>query len=621
MRFTRTIERGHRRSAWIGVAVALTVIALALAGCSGGSGTTSGSGSAPGQATDTATFALPPATTANWIWPFAGLANFSVTNVGSFEQLMYRPLYWFGDSKGSPAINENLSLASLPVYSDGGKTVTIKLKNYKWSDGTEVTARDVLFWFNMSKAQPSDYAGYVPGQFPDNIVSATAPNAHTVVFKTDKVYSQQWFTYNQLGQITPMPKAWDETAKGTSSNCETTVSDCKAVYKFLESQAKDLPTYDTNPLWKVVDGPWTLKKFNSDGHVSFVPNTKYAGPQKATLKQFNLAPYTTDSAEFNVLRGGQTIDVGYIPNQDIASPKPATTAPDKAGPNPVKNYNLVPLFLYGVNYFPINFNNPTHGAIFKQLYFRQALTSVVDQNTIIKSTAKNYGVATTGPVPTYPASSLVSALEKKFPYPFSISTASKDLSENGWTVVKNGVTTCTNPGTAKGECGDGITSGEALTFDLPYASGSQTIDTAMQSLKSNAAEVGITLNLKAVPFNTVLADGTPCSGVNCTWDFANWGGGWAYDPDYYPTGESLFETGAGSNSGSYSNPAIDKLISDTNTKSGTRVMQAYEDALVKDAPVIWQPNYTYSLTEIATGLKGVTPQNPFAVLTPEYWHY
>jgi peptide/nickel transport system substrate-binding protein len=37
--------------------------------------------------------------------------------------------------------------------------------------------------------------------------------------------------------------------------------------------------------------------------------------------------------------------------------------------------------------------------------------------------------------------------------------------------------------------------------------------------------------------------------------------------------------------------------------------------------VIWSPNYTYSLTEVANGLKGVTPQNPYGSLTPEEWHY
>lgn len=617
----RTKVTSKLKSRWVHLAAGLVIASVALAGCSGTSGSSSSSG--PGASANTATFALPPATTANWIWPFAPIADFSVTNAGSFQELMYRPLYWFGDSKGSPALDESLSLAKLPVYSDGGTTVTIKLKSYKWSNGEKLTAQDVLFWFNMEKAEKANYAAYVPGQFPDNVVSATAPNSTTVVFKTDKAYSQQWFTYNQLGQITPMPAAWDKTSATADGTCSTDVTGCSAVYKYLNAQSKDLPTYATNKLWQVVDGPWHLKSFNADGHVSFIPNTKYSGPVKPTLKQFNLAPYTTEDAEFNVLRSGQTIDVGYIPASDISQPKSASSGPAAAGPNPLKNYDLVPQFLYGINYFPINFNNPTVGPIFKQLYFRQALQSVVDQNSIITTAAKNYGVPTTGPIPSYPASPLISSVEKNNPYPFSLSKASKLLSDNGWTVKPGGVTTCTSPGTAAGDCGTGITQGQPLTFSLPYASGNSETTTAMESMKSNASKVGITLNLSSAPFNTIIGNAVPCkpTDASCSWEFENWGGGWTYDNDYYPTGESIFETGAGSNVGSYSSPTMDALINDTNTKSGTAVMQTYENALAKDLPVVWQPNYTYSLTEIASGLKGVTPQSPFGVLTPENWRY
>lgn len=602
----------------------IAVVLLALTGCSSGNGSpnaTTASANAPGKAANTATFAEPPNTVPNWIWPFAPIADFSVSNSSDLQYLMFRPLYWFGND-GKAEVNDSLSLAAAPVYSNGGKTVTIKLKPYNWSNGTAVTSADVMFWFNMAKAEKTNYAAYVPGQFPDNIVSATAPDAKTIVFNTDKAYSQQWFLSNQLGQITPMPAAWDMTAANTKGTCASSESGCAAVYKYLIAQSKDLPTYATNPLWQVVDGPWSLKSFNSDGHITFVPNTKYSGPVKPTLKEFIEVPFTTDSAEFNVLRGASTIDVGYLPTQDLSSPRPANTSPGQAGPNPLSaNYTLAPWNLYGINYFPINFNNPTVGPIFKQLYFRQALQSTVDQKGILTSAAKNYGFETTGPVPLFPDSPLISATEKSNPYPFNIDAAKKYLTDNGWTVASGTAATCSKPGTAAGDCGAGVTAGQKLSFNLQYASGTQTITTAMQSLKSNAAQAGIILNISPAPFNTVTGTAIPCSGKTCTWEMGNWGGGWVYAPDYYPTGETLFQTGAGSNSGSYSNAAMDKLISDSTTQSGTAVMQAYENALAKDVPVIWQPNYTYSLTEVANGLKGATTQNPYSAINPEDWHY
>ena len=127
-----------------------------------------------------------------------------------------------------------------------------------------------------------------------------------------------------------MPEAWDKTASGPS-HCSTTVSDCAAVYKYLDGQSKSLTTYVSSPLWSVVDGPWKLSAFNADGHVTFVPNKSYSGPVKPSLSQFQEVPFTTDSAEYGVLQApnSQTIDVGYLPEQD-APAKPA--GPARSGP-------------------------------------------------------------------------------------------------------------------------------------------------------------------------------------------------------------------------------------------------------------------------------------------------
>ena len=71
-------------------------------------------------------------------------------------------------------------------------------------------------------------------------------------------------------------------------------------------------------------------------------------------------------------------------------------------------------------------------------------------------------------------------------------------------------------------------------------------------------------------------------GASCTWEIENWGGGWIYSPDYYPSGEVLFQTGAGSNSGSYSDPTDDKLIKETDfgdaTPRGLRELPRQEPA-------------------------------------------
>ena len=188
--------------------------ALTLAGSLGfvglGYGVVGTGPSASAAASDDVTFALPPATVPNYMFPIFSGAQDSIVNVYQMQQIMFRTLYYFGNGT-SPEVNETLSLAKLPVFSDGGTTVTITLKSYKWSDGDPVTSRDVIFFMNLLKSDESNWADYVPGEFPSNVTSVTAPNASTIVMHLNKAYSSTWFLYNELSQITPLPQqAWDK---------------------------------------------------------------------------------------------------------------------------------------------------------------------------------------------------------------------------------------------------------------------------------------------------------------------------------------------------------------------------------------------------------------------------
>jgi peptide/nickel transport system substrate-binding protein len=222
-------------------------LALGVAACSSGGNSASGGGSpSAGTAVSggTATVAVTNGTQPNYIWPFTPATNYSVFNVEMFQWLMYRPLYMFGDNGSSVAVNYALSPAEKPVYSNGGKTVTITMKGWKWSNGETVDAKDVAFWINMEKAEKANYAGYSPGTFPDNLVSYSITSPDTIVLHLAKAYSSNWFTYNQLAEITPMPMAWDVTsagAKAGSGGCATSAAKCKAVYKFLSPRPRVNP--------------------------------------------------------------------------------------------------------------------------------------------------------------------------------------------------------------------------------------------------------------------------------------------------------------------------------------------------------------------------------------------
>jgi peptide/nickel transport system substrate-binding protein len=516
-------------------------------------------------------------------------------------------------------MNNSLSLANPPTFN--GNKVTIKLKKYMWSNGKQVTAQDVVFWLNMELAEPANYGAYTG--FPANVKNITAVSPTEVTMTMNKAYSQTWFLYNELSQITPMPAAWDRTASGPS-DCATKVSDCAAVYNYLNAQSKNLSGYVSSPLWSVVNGPFKLSAFNADGHITFVPNKSYSGPVKPKLAQFQEAPFTTDAAEYDVLQSPSAstkLSVGYLPEQDApAKPSGATV-----GNNPLasKGYTLSPLYPWGINYFVVNFQSSVgdHAAVIKQLYFRQALEYMMNQAAVISGPLRGYGAVTVGPVGAAPVTQFLSGTGKAGdPYPYNPGKAKSLLTGNGWKVVPNGVTTCTDPS----KCGPGVTKGTGLSFTLPYATGVSWITSEMTQLQSNAATIGIKINLKPEPFDqvTALAAGNcKVAKIPCNWDMANWGGGWSFAPDYLPTGEELFQSGAVANSGGYADSQNDSLIQKTLTSSDLQDMYTWQDYLAPKLPMMWQPTGAYSLTEIASNLKGATPQSPTLSINPENWYF
>jgi len=598
----------------LAAAAGAAALALVAAGCSSGSSPSS-AGTTPVSG-GTAVFAEPPASTPNYIFPYTSSTYISDINIFNLQALLYRPLYWFGQN-GQPTANASLSLASPPLFN--GTKVTINLKHYLWSNGTPVTATDVMFWLNMETADPTDFGAYTG--FPGTVVkdiTVVSPTELTMVM--DKPYNATWFLYNELSQITPMPAAWDRTASGPS-DCATTVSDCTAVYNYLDGQAKDLTSYVTSPLWSVVDGPWKLSAFNADGHITFVPNKSYSGPVKPRLAAFQEVPFTTDTAEYDVLRSPSSstkIDFGYLPQQD-APAKPAGAA---VGSNPLPGYTLVPWTFWAINYFVVNYQSTTgNGPIIKQLYFRQALENLMNQAAVLAGPLRGYGTETVGPVANTPTTSFLSPQGKAGNlFPYDPAKAKSLLTSHGWTVVPNGVSTCASPS----RCGPGIKKGQGMSFTLPFATGTAWIEAEMTQLQSNAATVGIKLNLVPKPFNQVLSvAGGNCvvAKLPCNWDMANWGGGWSFAPDYLPTGEELFITGAVANSGGYSDARNDAMINQTLTSSNLQYMYNWQDYLSAQLPMIWQPQADYQLTEIASNLKGATPLSPTLSINPENWYF
>ena len=136
------------------------------------------------------------------------------------------------------------------------------------------------------KASPAtEWCGYAPGYFPDNVTSYSAPNPSTFVINFNKAYNPEWVLYSELSQITPMPLAWDRTSLSQPAPHEPTTAICRtrrspAPRRSTSSstrQSKQLGSWASSPLWSVVDGPFKLQSFNTDGQVTLVPNPQLLG--------------------------------------------------------------------------------------------------------------------------------------------------------------------------------------------------------------------------------------------------------------------------------------------------------------------------------------------------------
>jgi peptide/nickel transport system substrate-binding protein len=569
----------------------------------------------------------------NYIFPMFSSAYCGYTSL-QLTYLLFRPLYWYGNNY-TPTIDYSYSVGQKPQVSSDNRTYTIHLRPWSWSDGERVTSRDLVFWMNLLKASPAtEWCGYVPGYFPDDVASFSAPNPSTFVITFKRAYDPEWVIYNELSQLFPLPLAWDRTSfrqpAPTSDNGhlpDTTTAGATAVYKFLDAQSKATGSWASSPLWSVVDGPFKLQSFSSSGEVTIVPNRHYSGAPKPTIAKLVELPFTSEAAIFNEMRsvGPSGITIGTVPPQ--YAPQVRTLAKEGFVINKAASY--------GYSYFPMNFNSNApepgggkFGYLVRQLYFRQAIQRLVDQTGWIHAFLDNTADPTYTSIPLAPPSPLVdSNAIATNPYPFSVAAAKQLLASHGWKVVPGGTTTCQDPAL----CGLGIKKGESISFNLDYESGVVTLADEMNDLAAQANKVGIHIDLTTHPFNDVITTSAPCtmSQSSCNWTAANWGSpSWIYVLDYLPTGESLYNLGSAANNGNYSDPTTTTLISRSITgplSQERAALTAFAKNVARMLPVVFAPSsigtYSAGAGVVIDKHLGGYAANADGLMNPEDWYF
>jgi peptide/nickel transport system substrate-binding protein len=555
------------------------------------------------------------------IFPLVDSASCTTPTL-NFVQNQYMPLY-AGPKGAQPAINERISAAEPPRYSHGDRTVTITLKRgLRWSDRKPVQVRDLIFYLDLLKAAlketSENWCQYSPGEFPENVASFTTVGTRTLVLHLTHSVNPTWFTTNQLQDvgagIYPLPSQdWnvDSSSGAHVSDWATNPADALRIYSYLHRLGRDSGTFSTDPLWKVVDGPFRLKQFDaSNGSYDLSPNGAYSLAPKARVSEVAVRTYADSGALLAALKAGAVeiapIDAG---TQLGAIPKLRR-----------RGYSVFGGPEWGWFGGVINYRDRTdHFAnVIAQRYMRGVFAELVDQATIIKRVYHGWAVPAYGPVPSDPRSPYLVATAARASWPYNPRAAAATLRTHGWAVRPGGQTTCRRPGKGAAECGAGIPRGTPIRLVWAnVSSAGSPVGTLESKIFAADAEraAGIEISFVSAKFSfltTDYNDQNPAAAAYVNdWAVNNFGGVYT---DYYPTQAGLLSLGGSLNLGGYADRTANRLMAASVASSSSRAVSDEVSYLSRVYPVLYMPDQDW-ITAVSRKLGG--PADAFRAMTQQ----
>lgn len=450
---------------------------------------------------------------------------------------MFRPLLWIGTNI---KINWKKSIAKRIYVSKNRQVFTIYLKQWRWSDGRPITAKDALACLDLLQRLGSRNANRGIGGVPEDIEKVIKINSRVFRLILKHPVNKKLFELNGLSQITPIPNwLW----KGYSID--------------------DLIAHQEDPnMVAVVDGPYKLERFFIGREICFIRNTHYSGG-RAALKNLCFKMYSSDTSAFWALKRGD-IQAGNLPHYLYNAR------------NMLKNLkSCITNGGYGINYIALNFTNPKLYFL-KNVKIRQALALAINQSQIIKIAYHGLGVPSFNPVPTEPDTYLSPYMKYLSTHPmiaYDPTKAKLLLMEAGWY--------------HKGPDGFLVHDGKLMQFTMLVPSGSLTVVTVAELIKYYWRKIGVNLRLRLITSNLEFSKLHPYG----QWESAMMS--WIYEPDYYPSGKGLFNSDGGSNYGGYKNNTMDKIINNIAMDKNEKILYEYEKYAQENQPVIFLPYPNY----------------------------
>jgi peptide/nickel transport system substrate-binding protein len=446
-------------------------------------------------------------------------------------------------------------LASSYAWSDGNKVLTFTIrKGVKWSDGVPMTAADVVFTFDLLKANPALDLNAVW-----TVLKSVTQSGDNVVL-TFKSTAVPYFYY-VADQIDVLPQ-------------------------HIWASIKNPVTYaDASP---VGTGPYTVSQCSGQ-NITYSANPTFWQPGLPKVKTIEYPAFTSnDPANEELATGVAQLGAQFIPNikafYTSKSPNYHYWFPPIANVSMFINLTVAPL---------------------NDLAVRQAIAYGVDRPRV--SAIGEYGYEPPSNqaaivTPTF-SSWLDTSLLSKYNYSYNPAKAISVLEKDGY---------------KKGSDGLFAKDGKELSFTIINVGGNSDWVAAVQVIASELAQVGIKIspdNLSGTDFDNDIYTGKyqlaynyEAGGPSPYYELRQL----LYSGNTAPIGKL-----ASTNWERYINPSTDKLIDEyaatTSTATQHSIVDQLEQVMLSDVPVIPMTEevdwYQYN-TAAFSGW--VTPQNPYA---------
>ncbi len=456
-------------------------------------------------------------------------------------------------------------LAESVVLNKDGMSATVKLrKGAKWHDGKPVTAEDVKFSFECrvnGKYQNAQYKSYY-----EDIESATIKDPQTVVFKFKRKYFNN---FNIIAGLDIVPKHFYGDPK-------------KKLNKTIMGS-----------------GPYKLGQYKKGKSLVLERNKDWWGKSLPSLKyvynadKIQIRFVKDENVRLEMLKKGKIDFMGLSPEQYVKKAKGKVWG-TKVHKNQVKNSGVK-----GYGFVGWNFKND----LFKDRDVRVALAHLMNRELMNKKF--NFGKSLLATGPWYQQSPFAS--KKVKPLAFNPKKAKELLKKAGWKDAdKNGVLEKTINGAKK-----------EFKFTLMFPSKDR--EKYFTIYKEDLKKAGIHMDLKVIEWNSFIKalDDRKFEAVSLGWGR----GSIENDP------KQIWHTDSAKNKGSnfisYSNPKVDKLITDgrkiLDFNERIKVWNQIYELIAADAPYVFLFNANYDFYGYTDRMKYEKPTYTYGI-GENYWY-